>query len=369
MSRFPGYIAHDEKRIYNNFADREPGFAFCANCSTKGRAGKWCLPCCIDDGMVVERCFICSDDGPVWVACFNCIGGEYRPKYHGVCEDCGNVGPSFRHCIECRDGFYKGLCGKCGIAGGHPSFWCEICGDGTFEQTKREHSKIRRQASIPPIGDPNEVIVIDSSSDDDNHVSPIALTKSTEENLPNVLPIVNMATSSESITKVSLKVDRSDDTMLASKRLKTEHSYDIKLRPKLEYELDQSGHIKYMTARTHLGRFRMEPMVVRTEAERVRCERKEQADYLFYKRGMGPVAWKASQGLSIDDDLNQALGMIIQKDNIEKGYSSIKGDGDPVAAMPVKGQPVKTEPKSEEAPDVVRSPSSAKPKSQNKSLK
>jgi hypothetical protein len=261
-----------EQWIFNRRIDDNPDTSYCRRCFAKGPTGKWCIRCCCADGNQIGKCYLCRDLGPVWQPCTDCDKvkevednneggqyqawmrtyrpelhgicdtwekgeGEYRPEFHGICGKCRAVGPSFRHCIDCGNGNYEGVCDNCGISG-PPSYPqdCTKCNIGRFVQVQRECCNIRPKRC----------------------------------------------------GQGASKVDQSD----ASPDLKLRAQPQVILRPQPQYELDQQGHIKFTYAIIHGKDWRV-PISEQMEADRKRDERsvaatKEAANELKRQLGVLP---------------------------------------------------------------------------------
>jgi hypothetical protein len=329
-NKFLGRVSGQQEWVYNQKVDSVRGSAFCKQCGGSGTAGKWCLVCCALDGMKVERCFICHDDGPVWENCFKCVSGQYRPECCGICVNCGDVGPpDGRKCVMCRDGLYWAVCERCGTQRSE-SDRCVKCSPTPSEEVDGKDYDVKKEALTSPVGEQPEIIVIDSSSDE----NPDPTVSSILSRGPTV-PTVPLVAARFPITQ-----SINEQPMPDLKRLKSEASCDIVLRTPPIYELDKSGNIEYEEITTP-GWYLKVPVLSKTEAQKINLEERKKADRLKRERGMGPVTWRLTQGHStLEEELDRAQRMLIQQQARDVAHTPIKGEGDElVASMPEKVKP------------------------------
>jgi hypothetical protein len=181
------------------------------------------------------------------------------------------------------------------------------------------------------------------------HPEVIIIDSSDEESVPNVPAVLSFA-SMPNVKRNKDHIAQREATPEATpKKVKTSHLVVPKsasLKDETDetdlpkYETDQFGKIKYETVLGSIpGTYRTVPMLVKTEAEKMKAA----ATKLRRKRGMGPIAWKAKTGQSIDGDLDAALLGLLQSQSREP-KTETKGNMGTVASTAAPGQSIKAEP-------------------------
>jgi hypothetical protein len=229
----------------------------------------------------------------------------------------------------CRDGLYWAVCERCGTQRSE-SDRCVKCSPTPSEEEEEKDYDVKKEASTSPVGEQPEIIVIDSSSDE----NPDPTVSSILSRGPTV-PTVPLVAARFPITQ-----SINEQPMPDLKRLKSEASCDIVLRTPPIYELDKSGNIEYEEITTP-GWYLKVPVLSKTEAQKINLEERKKADRLKRERGTGPVTWRLTQGHStLEEELDRAQRMLIQQQACDAAHTPIKGEGDElVASMPEKVKP------------------------------
>jgi hypothetical protein len=163
------------------------------------------------------------------------------------------------------------------------------------------------------------------------HPEVIIIDSSDEESVPNVPAVLSFA-SMPNVKRNKDHIAQREATPEATpKKVKTSHLV-VPKSASLKDETDETDLPKYETYRTV-------PMLVKTEAEKMKAA----ATKLRRKRGMGPIAWKAKTGQSIDGDLDAALLGLLQSQSREP-KTETKGNMGTVASTAAPGQSIKAEP-------------------------